>query len=96
VVIPHPKYSEESYITAMSEKYINYEPMYFDYEENEKEVNLIMGRSMLTLAYRSIKDYDKDTVSTLRLLFKFSISIKNVKLKTPYGSICIQIEHVYS
>ena len=73
VVIPHPKYSEESYITAMSEKYINYEPMYFDYEEKEKEVNLIMGRSMLTLAYRSIKDYDKDTQLTLRLLFKLPL-----------------------
>ena len=73
VVIPHPKYSEESYITAMSEKYINYEPMYFDYEEKEKEVNLIMGRSMITLAYRSIKDYDKDTQLTLRLLFKLPL-----------------------
>ena len=42
--------------------------MYFDYEE--ADVNLIMGRSMITLAYKSIKDYDKDTQLTLRLLFK--------------------------
>lgn len=68
IIIPHYKFTKETYIEALTEKYIHMKNVYFDYEE--ADVNLIMGRSMLTLAYKSIKDYDKDTQLTLRLLFK--------------------------
>ena len=68
IIIPHYKFKKETYIEALTEKYIHFKHVYFDYEE--ADVNLIMGRSMLTLAYKSIKDYDKDTQLTLRLLFK--------------------------
>ncbi len=68
IIIPHYKFKKETYIEALTEKYIHFKHVYFDYEE--ADVNLIMGRSMITLAYKSIKDYDKDTQLTLRLLFK--------------------------
>jgi hypothetical protein len=68
IIIPHYKFTKETYIEALTEKYIHMKNVYFDYEE--ADVNLIMGRSMITLAYKSIKDYDKDTQLTLRLLFK--------------------------
>lgn len=68
VIIPHYRFTKETYIEALTEKYIHMKNVYFDYEE--ADVNLIMGRSMLTLAYKSIRDYDKDTQLTLRLLFK--------------------------
>ena len=68
IIIPHYKFTKETYIEALTEKYIHFKHVYFDYEE--ADVNLIMGRSMITLAYKSIKDYDKDTQLTLRLLFK--------------------------
>lgn len=68
IIIPHYRFTKETYIEALTEKYIHMKNVYFDYEE--ADVNLIMGRSMLTLAYKSIRDYDKDTQLTLRLLFK--------------------------
>ena len=68
IIIPHYRFTKETYIEALTEKYIHFKHVYFDYEE--ADVNLIMGRSMITLAYKSIKDYDKDTQLTLRLLFK--------------------------
>ena len=47
------------------------ENVIFDfYIPKANDVTLVMGRSMITLAYKSIKDYDKDTQLTLRLLFK--------------------------
>ena len=68
IIIPHYRFTKETYIEALTEKYIHMKNVYFDYEE--ADANLIMGRSMLTLAYKSIRDYDKDTQLTLRLLFK--------------------------
>ena len=70
IIIPNKKHTEQDYIDAINECYIKCENLVFnDYMPRSDDITLIMGRSMLSLAYRSIKDYDKDTQLTLHLLF---------------------------
>ena len=70
IIITNHKYTDQDYIDAIKDSYIKFENIIFnDYTPSADEITLIMGRSMLSLAYRSIKDYDKDTQLTLHLLF---------------------------
>ena len=70
VIIPNPKHTKEDYINAINEQYIKFENIVFDeYTPTTNEITLIMGRSMLTLAYKDRKSYTKDQLLTLHLLF---------------------------
>ena len=70
IIIPNPKHTKEDYINAINEQYIKFENIVFDeYTPTSNEITLIMGRSMLTLAYKDRKSYTKDQLLTLHLLF---------------------------
>ena len=71
IVFTHRDFDESSYLNSVKEKYTKTIPIIFnDYFCDDNEVNLIMGRSMLTLAYKQIQDHDEDKQLSLRLLFK--------------------------
>ena len=70
IIIPHHKFKKQDYINCIKEQYIHCENILFDDDEIDfKNYTLIMGRSMLTLAYLGKKDYTKEQLLTLHLLF---------------------------
>ena len=74
VIIPNPKHTKEDYIKAIKDQYKTYENIVFDhYTPTTTETTLIMGRSMLTLAYLDKHKYTKDQLLTLHLLFSNNV-----------------------
>ena len=70
IIIPHHKFKKQDYIDCIKEQYIHCQNILFDDDEIDfKNHTLIMGRSMLTLAYLGKKDYTKEQLLTLHLLF---------------------------
>ena len=70
IIIPHHKFKKQDYINCIKEQYIHCKNILFDDDEIDfKNHTLIMGRSMLTLAYLGKKDYTKNQLLTLHLLF---------------------------
>ena len=52
IIIRHHKFSQLDYLNALNECYKKVENVIFDYyNPTSKDITLIMGRSMLTLAY---------------------------------------------
>ena len=71
VIITHKNFNKEEYINSIKESYITYENVIFDeYTPTSNDISLIMGRSMLTLAYLNRDHYSTDQLLSLRLLFK--------------------------
>lgn len=71
IVFTHRDFSPYDYLNSVKQKYTKKIPIIFnDYFPEPDEVNLIMGRSMLTLAYKQINDYDEDKQLSIRLIFK--------------------------
>lgn len=71
VIITHKNFNKEEYINSIKESYITYENVIFDeYTPTANDISLIMGRSMLTLAYLNRDHYSTDQLLSLRLLFK--------------------------
>ena len=71
VIITHKGFNKEDYINSIKECYIKYENVRFDeYTPMLNDITLIMGRSMLTLAYLNKDHYSTDQLLSLRLLFK--------------------------
>lgn len=71
VIITHKNFNKEEYINSIKESYITYENVIFDeYTPTSNDITLIMGRSMLTLAYLNRDHYSTDQLLSLRLLFK--------------------------
>ncbi len=70
VIITHHNFTIQQYIDMIKEKYMTYENVVFnDYTPLSKDISLIMGRSMLTLAYLNKSNYNNDQLLSLRLLF---------------------------
>ena len=70
VIIPNPKHTKEEYIKSIKDQYKTYENVVFDsYTPTSDEITLVLGRSMITLAYKDIKNYNNDQKLTLHLLF---------------------------
>ena len=70
IIIRDHRFSEQSYINALNECYVKYENVVFDfYTPTSNDLTLIMGRSMLTLAYLNKHTYNNDQLLTLHLLF---------------------------
>ena len=70
IIIRDHRFSEQSYINALNECYVKYENVVFDfYTPTSNDITLIMGRSMLTLAYLNKHTYNNDQLLTLHLLF---------------------------
>ena len=70
IIIRDHRFSQQSYINALNECYVKYENVIFDfYTPTSNDITLIMGRSMLTLAYLNKHTYNNDQLLTLHLLF---------------------------
>ena len=70
IIIPNPKHTKEEYIKSIKDQYKTYENVIFDfYTPTSDEITLVLGRSMITLAYKDKDRYTKDQLLTLRLLF---------------------------
>ena len=70
IIIRDNRFSEQSYINALNKCYVKYENVVFDfYTPTSNDLTLIMGRSMLTLAYLNKHTYNNDQLLTLHLLF---------------------------
>ena len=70
IVIPNKKHTIQDYIDAINECYTKFENIVFnDYMPRSDEVTLIMGRSMLTLAYLDYNEYTEEQKLTLHSLF---------------------------
>ena len=71
VIITHKNFNQEDYINSLKECYVTYENVIFnEYTPASGDITLIMGRSMLTLAYLDKEHYSTDQLLSLRLLFK--------------------------
>ena len=69
VVIPNPKHTKEEYIKSIKDQYKTYENVVFDCTPNNGDITLVLGRSMITLAFKDIKNYTMDQKLSLHLLF---------------------------
>ena len=70
VIIPNPKHTKEEYIKSIKDQYRKYENIVFDNcTPNSDDITLVLGRSMITLAYKDIKNYTNIQKLTLHLLF---------------------------
>ena len=70
IIIPNPKHTKEEYIKSIKDQYKTYENVIFDfYTPTSDEITLVLGRSMITLAYKDKDRYTKDQLLTLHLLF---------------------------
>ena len=70
VIITHHNFTIQHYIDMIEEKYKTFENVVFNTcLPSSKDITLIMGRSMLTLAYLNKSNYDNDQLLSLRLLF---------------------------
>ena len=55
VIIPNPKHTKEEYIKSIRDQYKNYKNIVFDCTPNSEDITLVLGRSMITLAYKDIR-----------------------------------------
>ena len=71
VIVTNTKFTEQDYVNSIDEQYVSNEYIVFndDYIPAANETTLIMGRSMLTLAYKDRTNYTPDQLLTLRMLF---------------------------
>jgi hypothetical protein len=70
IILTHHKFTQQNYIDAINECYTKCENMVFNfYTPSSNDISLIMGRSMLTLAYLNKSSYTNDQLLTLHLLF---------------------------
>ena len=69
IIIPNPKHTKEEYIKSIKDQYKTYENVVFDCTPNSEDITLVLGRSMITLAYKDIKNYNTDQKLSLHLLF---------------------------
>ena len=71
IVISHRKFKEQDYVDSITEKYIHCDDIIFnDFDPDENDKTLILGRSMMTLGYQDFKDYNEQQQDTLKKVFK--------------------------
>jgi hypothetical protein len=70
VVICHRNFSQSDYVESIKRKYVHCQNIIFDQTVTlGEDVTLVMGRSMLTLAWQSFKNYSQAQQQTLLQLF---------------------------
>jgi len=70
VIICHRKFSQEDYINAILKKYIHCQHIEFNnILPDNKDVTLVMGRSMITLSWQDFKYYSQEQQDSLCRLF---------------------------
>lgn len=70
IIITNPKFSEENYCESIKQKYINFENITINDIVDDNVPVLVMGRSMITMAYIDRYDYNVDQRIILSLLLK--------------------------
>ena len=71
IIIPNSKHTKEEYIKSITDQYKTYQNVIFDdYTPSKNEITLVLGRSMVTLAYLDRKNYTENQLFTLHLLFR--------------------------
>ena len=74
VVICHRNFSQNNYLESIKRKYVHCQNIIFNQTVTSNEdVTLIMGRSMLTLAWQRFKNYSQAQQQTLLQLFSNKI-----------------------
>ena len=70
IIITHYNFSKKHYIDAITEKYKTCTNIIFDfYTPESNDITFILGRSMLTLLWKSRDEYSTDQLMTGHLLF---------------------------
>ena len=71
LIISHRKFKHSDYINTIKQKYIHCKNVIIDlYEPNEKDITLIMGRSMMTLSWQDFQHYTPEQQKILKNVFK--------------------------
>ena len=71
IIIPNPDFTKEDYIKSITDQYKTYQNVIFDdYTPSKNEITLVLGRSMVTLAYLDRRNYTENQLFTLHLLFR--------------------------
>jgi len=74
VVICHRNFSQNDYLESIKRKYVHCQNITFDQiATSDDDVTLVMGRSMLTLAWQGFKNYSQEQQQTLLRLFSNKI-----------------------
>ena len=73
IIITNPKFSEENYCESIKEKYTTFENIIINDIIDDNTPILVMGRSMITMAYLDRYDYTMDQRIILSLLLKNKI-----------------------
>ena len=70
IIVCHRRFSKETYIQAITNKYIHYQNVTFDdFTPSPNDITLIMGRSMMTLSWQDFDRYAAPQQATLRRVF---------------------------
>jgi hypothetical protein len=70
IIVCHRRFSKETYINAITNKYIHYQNVIFDdFTPARNDITLIMGRSMMTLSWQDFDRYTASQQTTLRQVF---------------------------
>ena len=70
IIVCHRRFSKETYIQAITKKYIHYQNVTFDdFTPFPNDITLIMGRSMMTLSWQDFDRYAAPQQATLRRVF---------------------------
>lgn len=74
IIICHRNFYQKDYIETISKKYVHCKNVYFEnFLTSTHDVTLIMGRSMLTMAWQNFKNYSQIQQQTLLQLFSTNI-----------------------
>ena len=74
IVVCHRSFPKETYISAISDKYIHNQNVVFDeFTPDKDDITLIMGRSMMTLSWQDFNRYNQVQQAKLKKLFSARI-----------------------
>lgn len=69
IIFCHRNFIKEHYIKSLQSKYTCVKDVYFDILPNDTDITLIMGRSMMTLAFKDFKSYTLHQQVCLKSVF---------------------------
>jgi len=98
IIIPHPDFKVNDYITSLEKKYVHCKNVSFEYFYEETDVTLIMGRSMLTHAWKLKDKYSHDQLFSLIDAFShklISVYSENHPIEYNYALDYFRPRHVY-
>ena len=98
-IIPHRHFKPEDYMTVLNDKYTSVNDVQFnDIDPKEDDITMIMGRSQLSLAYMTWKNYNSTQKLSLFKLFGnklISVYSDNHPKEYPMALDYFKPKHVY-